>query len=48
MICVDCQQFSPTITKLYLGYILSLLVLFVQFYIRSYSGGKGKKAAKEA
>lgn len=48
MICVDCQTFSPTITKLYLGYILSLLVLFVQFYIRSYSGGKGKKAAKEA
>lgn len=45
MIVGNCQTFSPTITKLYLGYILSLLVLFVQFYINSYSGGKkgGKK-----
>jgi hypothetical protein len=42
-----CERFSPQITKMYLIYIISLLVLFVQFFIKSYSGkGKGSKKDK--
>jgi elongation of very long chain fatty acids protein 4 len=49
LLCVDCKGFSPQITKLYLGYILSLLVLFLNFYFKSYSGVKpnGKKPASK-
>jgi len=49
LLCVDCKGFSPQITKLYLGYILSLLVLFLNFYFKSYSGAKpnGKKPASK-
>lgn len=49
MLCAGCQTFSPQITKMYLGYILSLLVLFLNFYFKSYGGSKapnGKKAKK--
>lgn len=49
MLCIGCKTFSPQITKLYLGYILSLLVLFLNFFFASYgskapNGKKSKKA----
>ncbi len=42
LLCVGCKTFSPQITKLYLGYILSLLVLFLNFFFKSYGGGSAK------
>jgi len=35
-----CTLYPPRITQAYLIYILSLLVLFAQFYVSSYSKGK--------
>jgi len=35
--------FPSNITKLYLGYIVSLLFLFANFYVQSFLKGKGKK-----
>lgn len=32
-----CQSYPPRIVIVYAGYILSLLFLFAQFYVRSYS-----------
>lgn len=50
MLCTGCKTFSPQITKLYLGYIISLLVLFLNFFFKSYGGGgkapNGKRAKK--
>jgi elongation of very long chain fatty acids protein 4 len=45
---VGCKTFPTQITKLYLGYILSLLVLFLNFYFKTYSSPKpnGKKPKK--
>ena len=45
-----CDTFPLNITKAYLGYIVTLLVLFLQFFIASYiTGGKkkGDKGKKE-
>lgn len=41
----DCQTFPPNITKAYLIYIVSLLILFANFYVMSYMV-KGKKSKK--
>ena len=43
---MSCSYPVP-LTKFYLGYILSLFALFMQFYLQRWSGGgkgKGKKA----
>ncbi|CAN0129487.1 unnamed protein product, partial [Phaeothamnion confervicola] len=37
LISCSCQSYPPRITQVYMGYILSLLVLFAQFYVASYS-----------
>jgi len=38
-----CTQITPRGSAIYLAYIISLFVLFMNFYCRSYKGGKGKK-----
>ena len=46
IIFMSCSYPVP-LTKFYLGYILSLFALFMQFYLQRWSGGgkgKGKKA----
>lgn len=48
MLCVGCKTFSPQITKMYLGYILSLLVLFLNFYFKSYGGSKAPNGESAA
>jgi len=44
----QCYQVTPRGTALYLGYIMSLFVLFMNFFIRAYclKGKKGKKKKK--
>lgn len=39
----QCPKLSIRVTGLYFGYILTLLVLFAQFYVKSYSKPKKKK-----
>jgi elongation of very long chain fatty acids protein 4 len=50
LLCIGCKTFSPRITGMYLGYILSLLVLFLNFFFKSYGGKSvnGKKTTKKA
>jgi hypothetical protein len=44
-----CKTFPKRVTEMYLGYIASLFILFMHFYIRSYRGAaKAKAAAKMA
>lgn len=40
----QCPNLSLRVTAVYLGYILTLLFLFAQFYVASYSKPKRKKA----
>ena len=43
----SCGTYPLNLTKAYLGYIVTLLVLFLQFFIASYiTGGKKKKDKK--
>jgi len=45
MLTPNCSQSPPRVTSLYFGYIFSLFVLFLQFYIGSYAS-KGGAVAK--
>lgn len=52
LLSTGCTKYPPNIIKAYLYYILSLLVLFVNFYVMSYvvkgeksTGGKRKVKA---
>uniref|UniRef100_A0A0G4I034 Elongation of fatty acids protein n=1 Tax=Chromera velia CCMP2878 TaxID=1169474 RepID=A0A0G4I034_9ALVE len=44
MLLNGCQQYPPRLTAIYLVYIMSLFLLFAQFFVRTYSkkGGKDK------
>jgi hypothetical protein len=46
LLYVGCTTYPRNITNAYLYYIMSLLVLFAQFYVVSYVTG-GKKPKKE-
>jgi elongation of very long chain fatty acids protein 4 len=46
LIWIGCQHAPIFILKFYLFYILTLLVLFTQFFIASYSTKGGKKSKK--
>jgi len=48
LIATDCKTFPPNITKAYLYYIVTLLVLFAQFYVASYVGKKKTPSSKNA
>jgi elongation of very long chain fatty acids protein 4 len=48
LLYVDCSSFPRNITNAYLYYILSLLILFLHFYIVSYVTGGKKKRDKKA
>lgn len=49
LIGTGCTLYPPNIIKAYLIYIVSLLVLFLNFFIKSYiTGGKGKGKKKQA
>lgn len=41
-----CNQVTPRGTALYLAYIMSLFLLFLNFFLRSYCGGKSKKVSR--
>ena len=42
----NCGTYPLNITKAYLGYIVSLLILFLQFYIASYvTGGSSSSSS---
>lgn len=47
LIYYNCDIYPLNITKTYLGYIVSLLILFLHFFISSYITGDGKKSKKE-
>jgi elongation of very long chain fatty acids protein 4 len=52
LIYTGCQTYPRNITVAYLYYILSLLVLFANFFVMSYvvggkKGGKGKKPVED-
>jgi len=38
-----CNQVTPRGTALYLAYIMSLFILFLNFFLRAYCGGKSKR-----
>jgi len=43
MIYTGCTKYPPNLLWTYLYYVLSLLVLFVHFYLMAYIFGGGKK-----
>ncbi len=42
----NCSNFPLNITKAYLGYIVTLLLLFMQFFISSYVTGSDKRGKR--
>jgi elongation of very long chain fatty acids protein 4 len=47
LMVTGCQTYPPRITKVYCGYIVTLLVLFAQFYVSSFSSKKGVNGGKK-
>jgi GNS1/SUR4 family len=46
LLVTKCDTFPPRVTKVYCGYIVSLLILFGNFFVKSYMGGSKKRKPK--
>ena len=42
----NCSAAPPRVTALYFGYIVSLFILFLQFFLTAYAKPAGTRAAK--